>query len=128
MRRLNRDETVDTKGQVAINFITLALLRGTTPLMMYLAVTNLDSAPLVVAIKCGITFLLFSVSLLWFMSKDTQLQCHVINNLRNKHTYWKLCKFLSFVFLLGEAPTSICHFFHLSVCPSYTISQEPYII
>ena len=100
MRRLNRDETVDTKGQIAVNFIILALLRGTTPLMMYLAVTNLDSAPLVVAIKCGITFLLFSVSLLWFMSKDIQLQCHVINNLRNKDTYWKLCKFFSLVILL----------------------------
>ena len=29
---------------------------------------------------------------------------------------------------LSWAPTSICHFFHPSVCPSHIISQEPYII
>ena len=32
------------------------------------------------------------------------------------------------VYFLGGAPTSICHFFCLSIGLSCTISQEPYII
>ena len=33
-----------------------------------------------------------------------------------------------FFIMLGGAPTSICHFFHLSICLLHTISQEPCVI
>jgi len=83
-------DPVQWNGPLVINFIFLALIRGTTPLMMHLGVEALQSASLLVAIKCGITLLLFLLSMGYLITRDVQLQCNVINNLRNKNTYFKL--------------------------------------
>lgn len=77
--------------QSTINFTILALIRGSTPLMMWLALLNLHSVGLVVAIKCGITLILFSASAFWYLCQDHDSKLIIMNNLKSKDTYWKVC-------------------------------------
>jgi len=97
-------------GQSSVNFGVLALIRGTTPLMMWFAVMNLKSAGLVVAAKCGITLSLFLLSMLWYFFKDSESKAIVMKNLSNKQTYWKICKCNLFYCRYNKGLTCICDF------------------
>ena len=87
-------------GQSSINFAVLAGIRGTTPLMLWFAIMNLQSAGLVIAIKCGLTLLLFLMSALWFFCrKNDDSRLIILKNLSNRSTYWKICKrYFGFLF------------------------------
>lgn len=80
----------ECNGQTSINFIVLTMIRGTAPLMMFLAVSNLNSPGLVVALKCGITCVLFLLSGSYVCSSDAQIRMKVIKNLKTASTYWRL--------------------------------------
>ena len=80
-------QPAECTGSTIINFLLLAILRGSTPLMMHFAVSTLNSAGLVVALKCLITLALFVVSMLWVGVTDVEVRLHVVRNLREKHTY-----------------------------------------
>ena len=87
-------------GQSSINFAILAGIRGTTPLMLWFAVMNLQSAGMVVAIKCGITLLLFLISTIWYFWREDDGSKHIIlKNLANRGTYWKICKNVFFIII-----------------------------
>ena len=81
-------------GQSAINFAVLAGIRGTTPLMLWFAIMNIQSAGLVISIKCGITLLLFLISVFWYFCRENDdSKLIIMKNLSNKGTYWKICKY-----------------------------------
>lgn len=80
-------------GQSSINFAVLAGIRGTTPLMIWFAIMNIQSAGLVISIKCGITLLLFLMSAFWYFCRENDdSKLIIMKNLSNKGTYWKICK------------------------------------
>ena len=72
------------------SFLTLAILRGSTPLMAYLAVSSLDSSGLVVAFKSAISLVCFTVTLLVLYFTDGEVRMQIMINLKSTDTYWKL--------------------------------------
>ena len=72
-----------------LNFFILSVVRGTTPLMMFFGVYYLQSAGLVVAFKCGISLILFTLSGLLLLRKS-EVRTNILKSLQEKSTYWKL--------------------------------------
>ena len=117
---------------ILAQFIILALIRGTTPLMAYFAVSNLDSTGLVVAWKSVISFMffLFSASLLYFVSGE--FRQHITENFKDKHTYWKLtvlgimqsaAPYLLIIYSLKYLPPTLLGVF-MAATPWFTILLE----
>ncbi len=71
-------------------FIILAFIRGTTPLMAYLAVSSLKSAGMVVASKCLISTFFFFGTLIHVSSSNKDTKVQIKRNFKDKHVYWKL--------------------------------------
>eukprot|EP00111_Clytia_hemisphaerica_P002081 TCONS_00005854-protein len=78
-------------AQSSINFAVLAAIRGSTPLMLWFAIMHLQSAGLVIAIKCALTLALFLCSTLWYFCRNDDSKLIIQKNLSNKATYWKIC-------------------------------------
>ena len=80
----------DFEGVTLTNFLILAMIRGSTPLMAYFAVANLNSASLVVSLKCAISLVFFAWTFLWILASDKDATSKIFRNFRDKHTYWKV--------------------------------------
>ncbi|XP_065051025.1 uncharacterized protein LOC135680776 [Rhopilema esculentum] len=117
---------------ILAQFIILALIRGTTPLMAYFAVSNLDSTGLVVAWKSVISFMffLFSASVLYSVSGE--FRQHITENFKDKHTYWKLtvlgimqsaAPYLLIIYSLKYLPPTLLGVF-MAATPWFTILLE----
>ena len=116
----------------ASSFIFLALLRGSTPLMAYLAVSYLDSSGLVVAWKSAISFVFFAAMLLALYFTDGELRMQFMINLKSKDTYWKLplvgllqtaAPYLLVVYSLKYLPPTLLGVF-MTATPWFTIILE----
>ena len=113
-------------------FLFLALLRGTTPLMAYFAVSNLDSSGLVVAWKSAISFVFFVIMLMTLYNTDGELKLQISDNFKSKSTYWKLpligllqaaAPYLLVVYSLKYLPPTLLSVF-MTATPWFTIILE----
>ena len=116
----------------ATSFIFLALLRGSTPLMAYLAVSNLDSSGLVVAWKSAITLVFFAAMLVALYCTDGELRMQFMANFKSRDTYWKLplvgllqtaAPYLLVVYSLKCLPPTLVGVF-MTATPWFTIIFE----
>lgn len=121
-----------SKFITTISFVLLALLRGTTPLMAYLAVSNLDSTGLVVAWKSGISLVFFTIMLVTFYFNDGEMRLQIYDNLISRSTYWKLpliglmqaaAPYLLIVYSLQYLPPTLIGVF-MAATPWFTIILE----
>ena len=114
------------------SFILLALLRGSTPLMAYFAVSHLASSGLVVAWKSGISLVFFTIMLVTFYFTDGELKMQFMVNLKSKRTYWKLllvglfqaaAPYLLVVYSLRILPPTLLGVF-MTATPWFTLILE----
>lgn len=114
------------------SFVVLALLRGTTPLMAYFAVSNLDSPGLVVAWKSAISLVFFSIMFLTLYVTDDAVKLQLSSNVRSRSTYWKLpligliqaaAPYLLAVYSLKYLPPTLLSVF-MAATPWFTILLE----
>ena len=114
------------------SFLTLAVLRGSTPLMAYLAVSSLKSSGLVVALKSAISFVCFTVTLLVLYFTDGEMRMQIMINLKSTDTYWKLpligllqaaAPYLLVVYSMAYLPPTLLGVF-MTATPWFTIILE----
>ena len=61
------------------------------------------------ALKCSITFVLFTASAVWQVYKDTEVRNAVLNTFRDRSVFWRIGKSLIFNFgnfRYGYAPSN----------------------
>ena len=115
-----------------ISFTALALIRGTTPLMAYFAVSKLNSTGLVVAGKSFIGLVLFLITLIYICISSTEEKMQIKRNVRDKSTYWKIpligltqaaAPYLLVVYSLQYVPPTLLGVF-MAATPWFTIMLE----
>ncbi len=113
-------------------FLTLALIRGTTPLMAYFAVSNLNSAGLVVSCKSVTSLTLFIGTLMFAFFSNHDEKAQIKRNFQDKHVYWKVplmglmqtaAPYLLVVYSLRYLPPTLLGVF-MAVTPWFTILLE----
>eukprot|EP00794_Sanderia_malayensis_P016934 gene16934-18641_t len=113
-------------------FLTLAFIRGTTPLMAYFAVSNLNSAGLVVSCKSAISLALFIATIAHSSFSNHDEKSQIKRNFRDKHIYWKIpfmglmqtaAPYLLVVYSLQFLPPTLLGVF-MAVTPWFTILFE----